>query len=43
MAEHKPRRAILVCGGREERIAGGVQFMPWRSFLQQLWAGQVIE
>ena len=41
-AEHKPKKAILVCGEREERIAGAVRVVPWQAFLKQLWAGDLI-
>ena len=41
-AEYKSKKAILVCGEREERVVGAVRVVPWQSFLKQLWAGQVI-
>lgn len=37
-----PRKAIVVCTEKEERIAGKVQIMPWRKFLQDLWNGKII-
>lgn len=37
-----PRRAIVVCTEKEERIAGKVRIMPWRKFLQELWNGKII-
>jgi predicted AAA+ superfamily ATPase len=42
VAEHRPRQALLVCCEREERVVGGVRVVPWRQFLERLWAGDVI-
>ena len=41
-AEYKPKKIILVCCEREERVVGAVRIVPWQSFLKQLWAGDVI-
>ncbi len=37
-----PRKAIVVCTEKEDRIAGKIQIMPWRKFLQDLWNGKII-
>jgi predicted AAA+ superfamily ATPase len=33
VADHRPRRAILVCDERSPRIHHGVEVLPWREFL----------
>ena len=40
--KHKPRAAVVVCNERQERVAGGIRIMPWRSFLGCLWSGGII-
>ena len=40
--ENRPRRAFLVCNERAPRVHEGVQVLPWREFLDRLWAGKVI-
>jgi uncharacterized protein len=40
--ELSPKRAILVCNEREERIHSGIEIMPWSSFLCQLWKGNIL-
>ena len=41
--EHRPRRAIVVCNEEEPRRAGdGIQVLPWRRFLEQLWGDEVV-
>lgn len=40
--EHKPRKAIVVSNERVERKAGDLRIMPWRDFLRDLWAGQIL-
>ncbi|MDM7916719.1 MAG: DUF4143 domain-containing protein, partial [Candidatus Eisenbacteria bacterium] len=42
ISENSPRKAILVCLEREERVAGAVRILPWRTFLERLWAGEVM-
>ena len=42
MEIHSPRKAIVVCTEKEERIAGKIRIMPWRKFLQDLWNGKII-
>jgi predicted AAA+ superfamily ATPase len=40
--EFPPRKALVVCLEAEERVVGPVRLMPWRRFLGELWAGNVI-
>ena len=40
--EYSPRKALIVCNEREERIHGQIRIMPYRKFLQDLWAGKII-
>ncbi len=40
--EYSPRRAIVVCTEQRERIVDQIRIMPWRVFLQALWAGEII-
>ena len=40
--EYKPRKALLVCNESERRLVGGVLVLPWREFLQLLWAGEIV-
>jgi predicted AAA+ superfamily ATPase len=40
--KHKPRATVVVCNEREERVAGSIRIMPWRSFLDSLWSGGII-
>lgn len=42
VADHRPRRAILVCNERVPRLHDGVEVLPWREFLARLWAGDII-
>jgi predicted AAA+ superfamily ATPase len=39
---YSPRKAIVVCNEKEERIAGNIRIMPWRKFLRDLWNGKII-
>jgi len=39
---NSPRKALLVCNEREERIHGQIQIVPWRNFLNDLWEGRII-
>lgn len=41
-ADHRPRRTLLVCNEREPRLVEGVEVLPWRAFLAQLWAGDIL-
>lgn len=40
--EFKPKRALLVCGEKQERLHGKIRVLPWRRFLELLWEGKVI-
>lgn len=40
--EFSPKQSILVCQEKRERLVDRIQIMPWRIFLQKLWAGQII-
>lgn len=40
--EYKPMKAIVVCTEKEPRKVGAIYIMPWRSFLQELWADRVV-
>lgn len=40
--EHSPRAALVVSLEREERAVGGMHVLPWRMFLERLWAGKII-
>jgi predicted AAA+ superfamily ATPase len=39
---YSPRKSIVVCNEKEERIFGKIQIMPWRKFLHDLWNGEII-
>jgi len=40
--DNKPKRAILICNEKEERLVGNIHIMPWRLFLELLWGDQII-
>ena len=40
--EHSPKKAIIVCNEKEERLCGKIRVMPWRNFLTNLWQGKII-
>ncbi len=40
--EYSPRKAVVVCNEREERVHGKIQIMPYRNFLKDLWEGKII-
>jgi len=40
--EYAPKKAIVVCNEREERIYKGIRIMPWKIFLQELWNNKVV-
>ncbi len=42
LEEYHPRKAILVCNEKAQRLSGKIRVVPWRNFLSELWAGQVI-
>ena len=39
---YSPRKALVVCNEKEERAHQHIRVMPWRRFLQDLWAGKII-
>jgi predicted AAA+ superfamily ATPase len=41
--EYSPRKAIVVCNEREERIRGKIRITPWHKFLRELWAGIILK
>jgi predicted AAA+ superfamily ATPase len=40
VADYHPRRALLVCNEPAPRLVQGIEILPWREFLDYLWAGQ---
>jgi predicted AAA+ superfamily ATPase len=40
--EFKPKHALLVCTEKNERVVGAVRILPWRTFLERLWAGEYL-
>lgn len=40
--EYSPRKALVVCNEREERVHGRIRIMPYRNFLSDLWEGKII-
>ncbi|MBI3322697.1 MAG: ATP-binding protein [Candidatus Omnitrophica bacterium] len=41
--EQRPRKTIVVCNEREERtLDGGLEILPWRTFLNRLWDGKIL-
>lgn len=40
--EYSPQQAIVVCNERIERVVDQIRIIPWRVFLQELWAGDII-
>lgn len=43
MKQHQPAHAIIVCNEKRERVSDGVRVLPWRSFFDKLWDGQLIQ
>ena len=39
---YAPRKALVVCHEKEERLVGQVRITPWRKFLRDLWNGTII-
>lgn len=39
---YSPRKAIVVCNEKEERLVGKIRIMPWRNFLHLLWHDKII-
>ena len=40
--EYRPRKTVVVCNERVERIHDNIRIMPWRVFLRDLWDGKII-
>jgi len=40
--EFKVKQALLVGNEKSPRLADGIRILPWRIFLEELWAGKVI-
>ena len=40
--QYSPRKSLVVCNERTERILRGVTILPWRRFLELLWQGKII-
>jgi predicted AAA+ superfamily ATPase len=40
--EYSPRKAIVVCNEKEERIHNQIRILPYRKFLRDLWEGKII-
>lgn len=40
--ENRPKRRIVVCTEREPRRVEGIEILPWRHFLDRLWAGDIV-
>lgn len=40
--EFKPKKTILVCTEKAERVSDHVRIMPWQKFLELLWDGKII-
>ena len=39
---YAPQKALVVCNERAERVLGEIRVVPWKTFLQELWAGDII-
>ena len=39
---YSPRKSVVVCNEREERVHGKIHIMPWKKFLNDLWDGMII-
>lgn len=40
--ENRPKKAIIVSNEREGRRVGPINILPWRTFLEELWAGKIV-
>jgi predicted AAA+ superfamily ATPase len=43
MDEYQPKKALVVSLETEERVIGKIRILPWRRFLEELWAGGIIK
>jgi predicted AAA+ superfamily ATPase len=39
---YAPRKALVVCNEKSERIVGAIRIIPWRKFLSDLWSDRII-
>lgn len=42
LEECRPKKAILVCNEKTERVHGKIRIMPWSIFLSSLWNGEIM-
>ncbi|MBI5586047.1 MAG: ATP-binding protein [Deltaproteobacteria bacterium] len=40
--EHRPRFSLMVTNEADERVVGPIRLLPWKTFLERLWAGTII-
>ena len=40
--EYSPKKAILICNEKRERLHGKIHIMPWKIFLKRLWDQNII-
>ena len=40
--EYSPRKSLVVCNEKVERVHGQIRILPWRKFLSDLWKGEII-
>jgi len=41
--EYSPKKAIVVCNEKKERVCGKIKIIPWRNFLSELWNGKILK
>jgi predicted AAA+ superfamily ATPase len=39
---YSPRKLLVICNEKEERVHEQIQILPWRNFLHKLWEGKII-
>ena len=40
--QYKPKKAIIVCNERAQRLVGDIMILPWKDFCRQLWSGEIL-
>ncbi|MEW6104122.1 MAG: AAA family ATPase [bacterium] len=40
--EYSPKRNIIVCNEEEKRLHNGIEILPWKTFLEELWTGKIL-
>jgi predicted AAA+ superfamily ATPase len=40
--EYSPEKSIVVCNEKEKRLHGKIEILPWKDFLHELWAGNIL-